>query len=293
MFIQTEAAPGGSVMRFYPGRTVLESGSAQFDDPEAAKRSPLASALFNVEGVAGVAFDADFVAVRKADGADWQILKPPILGTIMEHFVAGLPVMPVPDVHEGEQADYGDDNPVVAAVLDVIESRLRPALASEGGALSFQGYDDGLVKLSLEGTRFSQPLFAVEIKIENTLKNLVPQVTGIEFVHEPARDAAGWAVEEETPGLMSPEGVAIQQLLEERINPAVASHGGFISLVDVRENRAYIRLEGGCQGCGMSTVTLRQGVEVEIMRAVPTISEVVDVTDHAAGANPYYQPGHV
>ena len=93
------------------------------------------------------------------------------------------------------------------------------------------------------------------------------------------------------PGLKTPEGMAVQQLLDERINPSVAMHGGRIALVDVQADTAYIRLEGGCQGCGMADVTLKQGVEVEIKKEVPSIAHVLDVTDHDGGANPYYQPG--
>ncbi|MEE8279491.1 MAG: NifU family protein [Alphaproteobacteria bacterium] len=93
------------------------------------------------------------------------------------------------------------------------------------------------------------------------------------------------------PGLETPEGEAIQRLLEERVNPSVAAHGGHISLVDVKDNTVYIRLEGGCQGCGMADVTLKQGVETEIKRVAPNITAVLDVTDHAGGTNPYFQPG--
>ena len=93
------------------------------------------------------------------------------------------------------------------------------------------------------------------------------------------------------PGLESPVGLGVQRVLAERVNPAVASHGGYIALVDVQEDTAYIRLEGGCQGCGMADVTLKQGVEREILQAVPEITRVLDVTDHAGGSNPYYQPG--
>ncbi len=261
MFIQTEAAAGGSTMRFFPGRTVLEQGSAQFDDSGQAHGSPLAAALFKIEGVEAVAFDADFIAVGKAGDADWQVLKPPILGLIMEHFIAGRPIM-------------------------------DPGLAVDGGKLTLQGFEAGVARVSLEGPRFSQPLFAVKVKIENTLKNYAPGVAEVEFVHEPAKDEAGWAAGDDGAGLMTPEAQAIQEILQDRVNPAVAAHGGYMSLVDVRDHRAYIRLEGGCQGCGMSNATLSQGVEVEIMRAVPTISQVVDVTDHDAGSNPYYQPGH-
>lgn len=293
MFIQTESLPGGSIMRFYPGRTVLEVGSAQFESPDEAVRSPLAAALFTIEGVEAVAFDADFVAVRKAEAADWQVLKPPILGAIMEHFVAGLPVIDDPAVELPGEQDYGPDQPVVDEVQHVLAERVRPGLAAEGGDVRLIGFADGVVRLSLAGGRFSAPLFAVKVKIENTLMKLVPDIEGVEFVHEPVTDAAGWAEPEERPGLRTPEAEAIQRLLDERVNPAVAAHGGYISLVDVQENRAYIRLEGGCQGCGMSTMTLRRGVEVEILREVPTIASVIDVTDHAAGSNPYYQPGTV
>ncbi|MCZ6720162.1 MAG: NifU family protein [Proteobacteria bacterium] len=93
------------------------------------------------------------------------------------------------------------------------------------------------------------------------------------------------------PGLDTPEGQAIRRLLDEKINPGVAAHGGHISLVDVKDNTVYIRLEGGCQGCGMADVTLKQGVVQEIQAVVPAIAEVLDVTDHAGGKNPYYQPG--
>jgi Fe-S cluster biogenesis protein NfuA len=93
------------------------------------------------------------------------------------------------------------------------------------------------------------------------------------------------------PGLDTEDGRAILQVLDERINPSIASHGGHISLIDVKDNTVYVRLEGGCQGCGMADVTLKQGVEVEIKNAVPSIVAILDVTDHAGGENPYYSPG--
>lgn len=289
MFIQTEAVPGTEIMRFFPGQTVLESGSADFKAVEAAVGSLLAVALFSVKGVEGVAFDADCISVRKSDGADWQVLKPPILGVIMEHFIAGRPVMELPDVHR-PVLDYGPDEDTVRAILAVITERVQPRLMAEGGEVVFLGFSDGTVKLSLSGGRFAQPVFAIKVRIENTLKNFIPAVTAVEFVHEPQKDRAGWAMTENRPGLDTPEAAAVQSLLDDRINPAVAAHGGYISLVDVAEGRAFIRLEGGCQGCGLADVTLRQGVEVEILREVPAISEVVDVTEHTQGADPYYQP---
>ncbi len=113
------------------------------------------------------------------------------------------------------------------------------------------------------------------------LRHYVPEVTDVIDY----RDAMP------KPGLETPEGEAILRILDEQVNPAVASHGGHISLVDVQGDTAYLRLEGGCQGCGMADVTLKQGVETAIRREVPTITTVLDVTDHAGGANPYFQPG--
>ena len=117
--------------------------------------------------------------------------------------------------------------------------------------------------------------------IANMLRHYVPEVTDVVDY----RDALP------KPGLETPEGEAIRRVLDEQVNPAVASHGGHIALVDVQDDTVYIRLEGGCQGCGMADVTLKQGVETAIRREVPTIVNVLDVTDHAGGSNPYFQPG--
>ncbi len=117
--------------------------------------------------------------------------------------------------------------------------------------------------------------------IQNMLRHYVPEITAV-LDH---RDALP------KPGLTTEAGIVIRQLLEERINPSIASHGGRISLVAVKDNKAFVRLEGGCQGCGMADVTLKQGVAIEIMGMLPEITEVLDVTDHAGGGNPYYQPG--
>ena len=133
-----------------------------------------------------------------------------------------------------------------------------------------------MVYLEFQGSAFN-----LVTGIENMLRNYVPEVETVKDY----RDALP------KPGLETPEGKAIWAALEERINPSVASHGGHISLVDVQGDTAYIRLEGGCQGCGMADVTLKQGVATEIQRVAPAITNVLDVTDHAGGSNPYYQPG--
>ena len=125
--------------------------------------------------------------------------------------------------------------------------------------------------------------------IDNIIRHYVPEVTDIRFVeHRPSIEEN---IADEKPGLNSPEAAAIFDVLDQQVNPAVASHGGHISLVDVRGDTAYIRLEGGCQGCGMADVTLKQGVESAIREVAPAILTVLDATDHAGGTNPYFQPG--
>ena len=124
------------------------------------------------------------------------------------------------------------------------------------------------------------------MRIENTVRRDFPEVEEVRFVSA-AREPEDTS---DKPGMQTPAAEAIQKLLAEQINPAVAAHGGLISLVDVQDDTVYIRLEGGCQGCGMADVTLKQGIEEQIKRTVPKIATVLDVTDHAGGANPYYQP---
>ena len=195
MFIQTQATANPARMKFLPGCTVLSSGTADFLGAEASDGSPLAQALFGVDGVSGVYLDPTSITLSKAGAKEWEELIPTALVAIMDHFESGKPVV-----------------------------------------------DDG-------------------------------------FETSP-----------ET-GLDSVEGKAIQQMLDEQINPQVASHGGHIALVDVRDDTAYIRMGGGCVGCGMADVTLKQGVAKAIQAQVPAITNILDVTDHAGGANPYYQPG--
>ena len=160
-------------------------------------------------------------------------------------------------------------------------------MEAEGGDVLFRGLDDGTLRLEIAGSGFSSPVFTLQVRIENTFKHYLPDIGHIEFVRprpDPPRATDG-------AGLAGPAARAVQRLLDESINPAVAAHGGSIALVEVRDNAAYIRLEGGCQGCGMSEVTLRQGVESAILAQVPEITEVHDVTDHGAGDNPFYQAG--
>ena len=278
MFIQTEATADPHVMKFYPGQTVLASGRAEFPDREAAGRSPLALELFAVDGVHSVALDDEYVTVSKGEDDDWQLLKPAVLCAIMDHFTSSQPVMldGADTVGESGEESTGENAEVVAEIKELIDSRIKPAVAQSGDAVAYHSFVDGTVYLELSGNAISM-LGA----IQNMLTHYVPDVRAV----ADHRDALP------KPGLDTPVGKAVARTLDEQINPSVASHGGHIALVDVIDDTVYIRLEGGCQGCGMADVTLKQGVETEIKRAVPEIREILDVTDHGGGSNPYYQPG--
>jgi len=226
--------------------------------------------------VARVALGADHIAVTKTPDVAWHIVKPVVLGAIMDHFVAGDPVLLEGEGANGaDEADIDDDE-ISAQLRELIDTRIRPTAQQSGGDVSFRGFENGVVLLEMEGGAFS-----LMDGIANMLRHYVPEV----------KDVMDYRDAMPKPGLETPEGEAILRILDEQVNPSVASHGGHISLVDVKDDIAYIRLEGGCQGCGMADVTLKQGVETAIMREVPTITSVLDVTDHAGGSNPYFQPG--
>ncbi len=275
MFIQTEETANPDVLRFLPGRPVLESGSMSFPDATAAARSPLAERLFRIEHVTGVLLAADWIEISKAEATSWHLLKPPVLAAIMEHFMAGLPLLR-PDADLAMSAEMRE-------IQDLIETRIRPGMREEGGDVVLHGFDNGTASLRISGGPLRLPLFALQVRIENTFRALLPDVE-VAFVDLPRENQAAGAA------LDTPEAQAIQALLDEKINPAIAAHGGYISLINIDDATAFVRLEGGCQGCGLADVTLKQGVESAILSEVPTIGRVVDVTDHAGGDNPYYQP---
>ncbi len=276
MFIQTQATENPDRLTFLPGREVTDGRALEFADAGAAERSPLAERLFAVEAVVRVALGADHIAITKTPDVAWHIVKPVVLGAIMDHFVAGDPVLK--EAREANGADAGDhaDDEISAQLRELIDTRIRPTARQSGGDVSFRGFENGVVLLEMEGGAFS-----LMDGITNMLRHYVPEVREVKDY----RDALP------KPGLDTPEGEAVRRVLDEQINPSVAGHGGHIALVDVRDDVVYIRLEGGCQGCGMADVTLKQGIETTIMREVPAISSVLDVTDHAGGSNPYFQPG--
>ena len=284
MFIQTDPVSDRDAMRFVPGEAVLPSGKVDFPDPESSRRSPLARRLFEIDGVAGVTLEPSTITVSKREDTEWHILKPEIFRAITEHFASGRPAL---RQKPGEAEAEGSDSVIVADLKDFLDTQIRPTLAAGGGDVTFVGFEDGVLTLELGGSEHSTPLFALKVRIENTVRRDFPEVEEVRFVSA-AREPEDTS---DKPGMQTPEAEAIQKLLAEQINPAVAAHGGLISLVDVQDDTVYIRLEGGCQGCGMADVTLKQGIEEEIKRTVPQIATVLDVTDHAGGTNPYYQPG--
>ena len=187
MFIQTEATPNPATLKFLPGRDVMGEGHvADFPNSEAAQRSPLAMRLFAVEGVSGVFFGSDFVTVTKSDG-EWQHLKPALLGAIMEHFTSAAPILYGSETGEAASAhatQEGEDAEIVAQIKEVLDTRIRPAVAQDGGDITFQGFDGGIVFLNMQGSCAGCPSSTVTLKrgVENTLKHYIPEVTEVRAV---------------------------------------------------------------------------------------------------------------
>ncbi|MCW2310081.1 NifU family protein [Rhodobium gokarnense] len=182
MFIQTEATPNPATLKFLPGKPVLAEGTRDFRKDADASASPLAMRLFGIPGVTGVFFGTDFISVTKQDG-DWQHLKPAVLGAIMEHFVTGEPVM-AEDTGAGGTGEefYGDrDADTVGMIKELLETRVRPAVAQDGGDITFKGYDEGIVYLSMRGACAGCPSSTATLKhgIENLLKHFVPEVVEV------------------------------------------------------------------------------------------------------------------
>lgn len=179
MFIQTEETPNPATLKFLPGRTVLESGTADFRNGADTSRAPLAQRLFQVDGVEGVFFGADFVSITKADDKEWFLLKPAILGVIMEHFTAGRPVLLEDDTEAGA-ADEEDDE-VVAQIKELLDTRVRPAVAQDGGDILFHGFEDGVVYLHMQGACAGCPSSTATLKmgIENMLRHYIPEVVEV------------------------------------------------------------------------------------------------------------------
>jgi len=182
MFIQTEETPNPATLKFLPGRVVMERGTADFADADKAARSPLAESLFRIEGVARVFLGSDFVTVTKTDARDWPVLKPQILGLIMEHFSTNRPVIlaETTGASAGETAG-GDDDEIVTQIKELLDTRVRPAVAQDGGDIIFHSFEDGIVYLHMQGSCSGCPSSTATLKmgIENMLRHYVPEVVEV------------------------------------------------------------------------------------------------------------------
>lgn len=179
MFIQTEQTPNPATLKFLPGRDVLGRGTADFPTVETAVRSPLAQRLFEIEGVTGVFLGADFVTITKEGDRDWYLLKPSILGVIMEHFTAGRPV--INETAVDDNAAHEDDDEIVAQIKELLDTRVRPAVAQDGGDITFQGFENGIVYLNMKGSCSGCPSSTATLKagIENMLRHYIPEVVEV------------------------------------------------------------------------------------------------------------------
>lgn len=187
MFIQTELTPNPEVLKFLPGREVLAEGSRDFRSPDEAQASPLAADLFEIEGVTRVFFGTDFVTVGKDADHDWPLLKAPVLATIMDHFTSGRPLFVESAAESGghDEAVYeGETAQVVAEIKDLLDTRIRPAVAQDGGDILFNRFDadTGVVWLHMRGACSGCPSSSATLKagVENMLKHYVPEVTRVE-----------------------------------------------------------------------------------------------------------------
>ena len=186
MFIQTENTPNPATVKFLPGRTVMPEGTLDMRSAEGAENSPLARALFAIDGVTGVFFGGDFISVTKGE-PEWQHLRPAILGAIMEHFMSGAPLLTV--AHDVTSASEGEffapgDAETVESIKELLETRVRPAVAGDGGDITFRGFRDGIVYLSMKGACAGCPSSTATLKhgIQNLFKHFLPEVSAVEQI---------------------------------------------------------------------------------------------------------------
>jgi Fe-S cluster biogenesis protein NfuA len=191
MLIQTETTPNPSTLKFLPGRQVMEAGTRDFASPEDAEASPLAEAIFSTGEVEGVFFGRDFISVTAAPTVEWRDLKPEILGVLLDHFSSGAPLFKAASAAgieiAGGNKDYGEDPAdagIVAEIRDLIETRVRPAVAQDGGDIVYRGFRKGTVYLALHGACAGCPSSTMTLKqgIEGLLKHYVPEVEAVEAV---------------------------------------------------------------------------------------------------------------
>lgn len=187
MFIETETTPNPATLKFLPGQEVMVSGTREFTDEDDAEASPLAAALFSLGDVAGVFFGRDFVSVTAGEGVDWSALKPQVVSILLDHFVSGAPLFAASGngiAVPAEDEDLGDDPAdadIVAQIKDLIETRVRPAVANDGGDIIYKGFREGVVYLTMQGACSGCPSSSATLKqgIEGLLKHYVPEVTEV------------------------------------------------------------------------------------------------------------------
>ena len=192
MFIETETTPNPATLKFLPGQEVMPAGTRDFRDEEDAAASPLAEALFSLGDVTGVFFGRDFVSVTAGPGVDWSALKPQVVAILLDHFVSQAPLFHAPSasgiaVPADDDADFGDDPAdadVVAQIKELLETRIRPAVANDGGDIAYRGFRDGVVYLTMQGACSGCPSSTATLKqgIEGLLKHYVPEVTEVRAV---------------------------------------------------------------------------------------------------------------
>jgi Fe-S cluster biogenesis protein NfuA len=181
MFIQTETTPNPATLKFLPGQAVLDTGSADFPSQAAAGASPLAARVFAVGDVTGVFLGSDFVTVTKAEGVAWDHLKPAVLGAIMEHFQSGQPAISGAGGEVGHASHDGPDEDIVRQIKELLDTRVRPAVAQDGGDITFHGFDRGVVYLHMQGACAGCPSSTMTLKmgIENLLRHYIPEVVEV------------------------------------------------------------------------------------------------------------------
>lgn len=181
MFIQTEITPNPQTLKFIPGKIVMENGTAYFPDKKSGEKSPFAKRLFNLEGVKGVFFGTDFITITKDDTSDWDIIKPMVLGAIMDHYSSNEKVVDKQYKDKDTLSDKHENSEIVKQIKELIETRVRPAVAMDGGDIVFEDFKDGIVYLHMQGSCSGCPSSTATLKsgIENMLKHYIPEVTEV------------------------------------------------------------------------------------------------------------------
>ena len=186
MFIQTESTPNPATLKFLPGETVLENGTADFSDQDVAKASPLAKRIFAIEGVSRVFFGNDFVTVTKLESVEWELIRTDILSAIMDHYESGNPIIDGEVESNPHSSHSGPDEKVVFQIKELLDTRVRPAVAQDGGDITFHGFENGIVYLHMQGACAGCPSSTMTLKmgIENLLRHYIPEVEEVRPIAE-------------------------------------------------------------------------------------------------------------